>query len=102
MLDVFLRTNQIETMEPGWSVDERVRRLIPSGRRKRLRSPTMSRHAERKKLVNEFLASSDGSFSTIYKALNAAAQDNKSASDLKKADVLRHISRIRDLDKKSA
>lgn len=102
MLDVWARANQIEDRAPGWSVDERVRRLIPLGEFKLLRASAMSRHAERKKLVNEFLASSDGSFSTVYKALNAAAQDNKSASDLKKADVLRHITRIRDLDKKSA
>ncbi len=55
--------------------------------------------ADRRKLVSEFLGLSEGSFSTVYQALNAAAQENRGASDLKKADVLRHISRIRSLAK---
>ncbi len=51
--------------------------------------------AERRKLVDEFLRLSEGSFLTVYRALNAAAQDNQGATDLNKDDVARHISRLR-------
>ncbi|NNF78410.1 MAG: hypothetical protein HKN05_10320 [Rhizobiales bacterium] len=51
--------------------------------------------AERRKLVDEFLRLSEGSFLTVYQALNAAAKDNQGATDLNKDDVVRHISRLR-------
>ncbi|MCP5084371.1 MAG: hypothetical protein GY948_22000 [Alphaproteobacteria bacterium] len=51
--------------------------------------------AERRKLVDEFLRLSEGSFLTVYQALNAAAKDNQGATGLNKDDVVRHISRLR-------
>ncbi len=57
---------------------------------------------DRRKLVSEFLGLSEGSFSTVYQALNAAARENRGARDLKTADVRRHISRIRSLAKTQA
>ena len=51
--------------------------------------------ARRRKLVEEFLRLSDGSFLTVYKALNAAAKDNQGAADLNKDDVARHICRLK-------
>lgn len=52
--------------------------------------------AERRKLVDEFLRLSDGSFLTVYQALNAAARDNQGAADLSKEQVARHIARLRE------
>ena len=50
--------------------------------------------APRRRLLEELLASSGGSFSTVYEALNAAAAEKKGAEPLDKRAVLRHISRL--------
>ncbi len=65
-------------------------------------SPNLSKSRERTALMEEFLRQAGGSFSTVYGALNAAAEDNQGAADLKKADVLAHIMRLVGPDKTAA